>query len=325
MVSLCQSYLAPVVVLLYLGILGAAELAMIAPDGSVRTREHLLVQRGRKRKTDSVIEAGVSLLNSSGGGWTGCNVQPLDNTSVWQHFTSHPSCIGQYKTDGSGMCAGDPTSITMDLRQVSDKRGCYVWGSKCTWSMKSISRIEFDAEWADCVNIWFAPLWLTPLKWVPPQGRSGEIDLLETCKAGAHNGKIGTSIICKDHPNSACFEPLWGSAAGSAGPQHFIGQIDAQGTWTLQRCAGGQCNLVSRFPNYLSIAHATSGDRDDPYEFMSDIFNGGAGDAGWNACGSLNLQTQCRFKIANITLVTKPGMSLSPQCNALQGTVALAA
>merc|ERR1712157_128689 len=109
----------------------------------------------------------------------------------------------------------------------------YDSADKLTWNFKKGTEITFDAEWEGCEQIWTAPLWLTPSRWDPPQGLSGEIDLLETCRSHQEE-TFGTSIICNDHEDPQCYEPQWGSAYKGSG--HFRGKIDNDGTWTMEKC-----------------------------------------------------------------------------------------
>jgi len=197
------------------------------------------------------------------------------------------------------------------MTQVHNKRGCYVYSTQgvLTWSMKKFMQLEFDAEWTNCQNIWFAPLWLTPSPWKAPQGLSGEIDLIETCRSH-HHDTVGTSIICRDHPHPDCYEPQWGSAASSGGPLHFVAKIDDAGTWTMKKYSypyeeSSVGTLVSRYPNYIDTIHATKWGEDWPFHLMSDLYNGGGGDTGWRHCGTLNYGTQCKYTIANITFQFK--------------------
>jgi len=199
------------------------------------------------------------------------------------------------------MCAGDRTSITLDMSEVNGKQGCWAYssGGSLEWEMHANMQIDFDAEWQDCTTVWFAPLWLTPQTWIAPQGLSGEIDLIESCRAH-HGDTVGTSIRCDQHPDSQCLEPQWGQAQSSDGPVHFTANIDEGGTWTMKKCNFDRtnCQLVSRYPKYLETTKGSQ--QHMKYNFMSDLYNGGAGDGGWGACGTLNLNSQCKYKIANI-------------------------
>ena len=229
--------------------------------------------------------------------------------SIWKQLPAHPSCVyagHPFKSEGFGQCAGDPTSITLNMGVVAEKQGCYAYTTedKKEWTMNEVSEISFDAEWEDCEGVWTAPLWLTPKTWVAPQGLSGEIDLIETCKSHAQE-TVGTSIICTDHPDPQCLDSQWGEAASSNGPQRFRGKIDGEGTWTMDKCSldGTKCELVSRYPRYLTTA--TGPEKDMKFHFVSDLWNGGAGDSGWAACGTLNKNTKCRYTIANIKVTPK--------------------
>jgi len=234
---------------------------------------------------------------------------PMSSDSVWRQLWSHPSCRGPFKSEGFSMCEGDRTSISLDMTQVASKRGCYVYGTSSNLNFDShqLRKLEFDAEWDSCQNVWMAPLWLVPARWIAPQGTSGEIDLLETCRSHAHD-TVGTSIICRDHPHPGCFEPQWGQAASSGGPLHFVATIDNKGTWSMKKYShpydeNSKGELISRYPYFLQTNKGSQ--QHMKFHFMSDLWNGGGGDAGWRACGTMNWHTQCRYTIANIKLEHK--------------------
>lgn len=208
------------------------------------------------------------------------------------------------------MCEGDSTSISLDMSTVlGSKQGCYAYTTrlKKTFNTHKVKNIEFDAEWQDCQDVWFAPLWITPFLWVAPQGKSGEIDLIESCRNHRGNA-LTTSIICSQHPNPLCFEPQWGNAASSGGPLHFIATIDDTGTFSMTKYAhpyknGSRGELVSRYPLYLetNLGSVTN----QQFHFVSDLWNGGSGNGGWGACGTMNWHTQCKYTIANIKITDK--------------------
>jgi hypothetical protein len=207
----------------------------------------------------------------------------------------------------------------MDMSRVSIKQGCYVWEAEdCTWSAKEMKRLEFEVAWSDCDNLWFAPLWFTPIPWIEPQGLTGEVDLLETCKA--HPGAITTSIMCDQHNprHPDCYgNDAWGHA-GKGGKGHFITEIDDDGTLTLKKDG----NLIMKYPNYLhrirpyDAAHAHRF-TDKPFRFLSDIYNGGNGDPGWQHCGTLNHNTECKFTVKSIKMKMTPGNEFTGKCAAL--------
>lgn len=153
--------------------------------------------------------------------------------------------------------------------------------------------------------------------WVAPQGRSGEIDLIETCRGS--NYKVQTAIICKDHPHPDCYEQHWALGESSLGAIHLSATIDETGTWRMQKCSleRTRCTTISVFPNYLSTVYPTRAGRSNPFFFVSDIWNGRAGDAGWNACGKLNKDTQCRYAVKNVTITSKDGKPIfsDSRCN----------
>lgn len=202
------------------------------------------------------------------------------------------------------MCEGDHTSISLDMTKVSNKKGCYAYNTKTNkhWDSKKVRKLEFDAEWQDCEKVWFCPLWITPAHWIEPQGLSGEIDLIESCRTHVHD-TVGTSIICKEHPDPGCFDRQWGQAAGSDGPKHFVATIDDEGTWSMKKYSypydeNSPGELVSRYPSY--IYKNTGSKQNMQFHFVSDLWNGGSGDSGWHYCGTMNYHTQCKYTVANI-------------------------
>lgn len=88
----------------------------------------------------------------------------VNSQSVWSHIADEGySCKGAYSIEGSGLCASssgvpDLTSISVDMRKVADKQGCFAWStSGCQFDMTNVARIELDAEWTDCGLLWMAP------------------------------------------------------------------------------------------------------------------------------------------------------------------------
>merc|ERR1712086_1188397 len=60
--------------------------------------------------------------------------------SIWKQLPAHPSCVyagHPFKSEGFGQCAGDPTSITLNMGVVAEKQGCYAYTTedKKEWTM----------------------------------------------------------------------------------------------------------------------------------------------------------------------------------------------
>jgi len=248
-----------------------------------------------------------------------------EESSIWRKRNFMESCKGEYKSEGFSQCKGDHTSIQLDMSKVHNKQACFAYSTAgvLQWDMQPGTTITFNAEWENCDKVWTAPIWLMASSWIGPQGLTGEIDLLETC-SGHGDESFTTSIICGDHhPNNPqCKEPHWGSAYRGNG--FFRGKIDAGGTWTMDKCNldGSNCELISQYPNYLSLNHGSQ--RHEKFHFTSTLFNGGSGnggDGGWGGCGTLNLDTNCKYTITDIQVGTgtpDPAPSPSPSsgvCN----------
>eukprot|EP00928_Gymnodinium_smaydae_P015177 TRINITY_DN15564_c0_g1_i1.p1 TRINITY_DN15564_c0_g1~~TRINITY_DN15564_c0_g1_i1.p1 ORF type:complete len:672 (+),score=103.75 TRINITY_DN15564_c0_g1_i1:47-2062(+) len=283
----------------------------------------------RCRAIDGMSGCGDS--NRAALAWDCARKVPVGNGSVWSHLNAAESCRGAFRQEGSFMCVNgkgvpDPTSIGISLKGLLDKTGCFAWSTLgCGWQMLDVRYIEFDVEWQDCDQLWFAPLWFFSDPWIAPQGRSGEIDLLESCRSSRLPWTLRTSIICKDHPDPHCFEPHWGSAVGSDGPQHFFATIADDGTFSMVKCNvdRSSCTTVSNFPRFLETVYPTTRGRDNLFHFVSDIWNGGAGDDGWQHCGQLNRGSRCSYTVANIRIIAKDGSVAFPssKCSHLTSLV----
>lgn len=251
---------------------------------------------------------------------------PMSSTSVWTNGQEAHSCQGRFTPEGASMCAddnGNPdlTSISLDLNTVSDPVGCFLWETRdCKFDMNKIATVELDAEWSGCGELWFAPFWHVSLPWIAPQGTSGEIDYIETCRLSGY--KVQTAIICRDHPHEECEEPYWADGASSDGPVHLSASIDANGTWRMSKCDidGTNCLRISQYPDYLDVNSATKdGGTGSDFHFVSDIWNGIGGDVGWQHCGNTNREATCRYAVRNVKVTTKDGSNpfSNSKCNAM--------
>jgi len=225
---------------------------------------------------------------------------------MWTHESSAHSCRGQFSTDTVKPVDGDMTSISMDMGRVGGGPGgkCFAFKTKCTFSMQTMRTLTWDAQWDGCDDVWTAPLWLTPARWHSPQGQSGEIDMMETCKNNhGRDGKgfwMKSSIMCSQHREHGqdCREPLYSSGSSSNGVKRFKAAIDRDGTWTMTMDG----SLVSKYPHYLKTTFGAN----MQYHLVSDVWNGGNGDKGWHGCGQLSPHTKCNFKVTNIQLNGQP-------------------
>ena len=257
-----------------------------------------------------------------------CVHEPVDNESWWTHGNNYNSCdgtdgIGTYKNLGFTKCVGDETSISLNMAKLKkeDKdNNCFVHDTKqrMFFKMQDINEISFDAEWDQCDDVWAAPIWLNPSTWKKPQGQSGEIDFVETCRSA--NYGIKTAIQCGEHwnnpnPTSTCLEPFWGNGRSSYGGKHFIGKIDHNsGDWTMHKCDNlnetnvANCQLISRYPQYLSMTTGTKEQQD--FHLVSDVWghqgkpgDDGKPDGGFASCGNdYKPDTKCSYTVANIKI-----------------------
>lgn len=216
----------------------------------------------------------------------------------------------------------DYTSIYVNAMSTHAKVGCFAWNvPSCSVDLRKVQRIEFDFDLINCGPDWIAPLWLSPLNWQMPPETSGEIDFVEAC----HVGDLKTNFAGGGDQRSI------GSPTGLGRPKHIIlalensNSLTAGGTATAQICDLGRvnCRKTSSYPNFMGITTANHGRAaSDPYRFISDIWNGLRGDAGYSGCGAHpNGAMQCAYAVRNIKVFTKTGAPIMPagKCAALNG------
>lgn len=202
----------------------------------------------------------------------------------------------------------DESSLFFDMSALSNKSGCFAWkASNCGTDMTKVSRIEFDFDFSDCQDVWTAPLWITPETWIEPGSTSGEIDFVEMCPVG----KAATNFAA---PGMA-----WGNGSSSNGPKHFVMTLDDSGNLQTKICnLGGTagCFTGASYRNFLNVATSKN-----DHHFVTDVWNGNGGDAGWTGCNARNNpETQCKYAIMNLRIYTKTGQPLySGSCAALNG------
>jgi len=261
----------------------------------------------------------------------GCiNSVPGDSDWIWQTISgTMQSCNLGVRGDIAGMCLDehgvpDHTSIYVNAAATTQRSGCFAWKSiGCSVDLRRVARVEFDFDLRLCDGVWVAPLWMSPTPWGPPGAMSGEIDFVENCPLGQLHTNFATGGVQK----------VIGSPYGLGGPKHMImkledsGDVNAPGTLTTQICdfGGTNCKASSYYPNYMSTVLATKGKaQSDPFEFVSDIWNGYGGDTGWWGCHAQNDPgTECTYVIRNIQVFTNDHLPMfdtsgSP-CAALNG------
>jgi len=211
----------------------------------------------------------------------------------------------------------DETSIIVDMSSVASRTGCFVWKThECSTDMTRVAKIEFDFDFQHCEDVWAAPLWITPDHWKLPGGTSGEIDFLEMCPVGS----VATNFGAGGQPGET--QMKWGSAKSASGPKHFTLSLDNAGTLTTQICNLDKTGCFNGAHYDKFINRITSKKH---HHFVSDIWNGHSGDAGWKGCNAKNSpSTQCSYAIMNLRVTSKDGQPLyTGKCAALHGAGAL--
>jgi hypothetical protein len=182
--------------------------------------------------------------------------------------------------------------------------------------MTMVSKIEFDFDFSACQDVWAAPLWITPENWKSPGSTSGEIDFVEMCPVGKAATNFGAAGEVGEN------QEAWGSGSGANGPKHFILSIDANGNLKTRICNldGTNCIDGASYSNFLNVITSKNN-----HHFVTDVWNGNGGDAGWSGCGAYhNEATQCKYAIMNLRVYTKSGQPLySGSCAALNGDASL--
>lgn len=211
----------------------------------------------------------------------------------------------------------DETSIFFDLSTMNSRGGCFVWeASGCGTDMTRVSKIEFDFDFSQCEDVWAAPLWITPDHWKEPGGTSGEIDFLEMCPVGSVATNFGAGGQTGEH------QQKWGSGSGPNGPKHFTLTLDNSGNLKTQICHldGTSCFSGAYYDGFIDRVTSKYN-----HHFVSDVWNGYGGDAGWSGCHARHTaETQCHYAIMNLRVHTKDGQPLyTGKCAALNGGTTL--
>jgi hypothetical protein len=235
---------------------------------------------------------------------------------------------------GATMCVDangqpDPSSIYMNMADMSDKTGCFAFTSKCDFDIERLAYFEFDIDLTNCGTVWAAPLWASPTPWVAPAKTSGEIDFVEFCTVGT----VRTNFGAGGEPGEV--QDAWGSASGLEGPKHFKATFDPLASGGTLRTFVSDLDMQNTFAgsyytNYLSTVTATQANNNYPFHLVSDVWNGYGGDGGWQGCGAQNdPNAQCQYVVKNIRFHTRDSTPMfnSGACMAMNGdrTIAVTA
>lgn len=261
----------------------------------------------------TVVAASDSSKKLCGG------AEVVDATADWvwsRNTVQSPSCTDPAPENPAKMCANDPTSVVIE--GTGRPQCASSWMHDCKFNMRDLTQLDVDVSMLDCGGTWAAPLWMTPDYWAGGPA-AGEIDMLENCPA----------------------ESLYSNFAGGgtqkrwriANPNGFHGHMtlwkvtEAHGAISIRvktcthkeaREFGGSCHMNSTA--HLKDIYYQNGCKDGNcmYTMVSDIWNGWAGDDGYNDCasGEPKWGNECRFSVSNIRMQGVPFMG---KCAALLG------
>ena len=229
------------------------------------------------------------------------------------------------------MCENDPTSIR--LQTTSGKAECLVAKAfDCKISMHDFISLDYDFAIENCLGVWAAPLWLTPDTWQWGPG-SGEIDSLEFCTrdaihlnyaGGGHQVRVNNATFSIDNSNGHV--TVRKDAAGIVTTsictsQEAKSNVDGQCKRPIYTdcndCMQGNqsfscwCNPNTNPQNIYGSGGCSNGG-DCLWTLVSDIWNGVAGDGGYDACmtgipgvveqGKPNLNGGCKISVEKVTI-----------------------
>lgn len=223
----------------------------------------------------------------------GSKVVVPDSSWTWSRDTMpYPSCTNPAVLNTALMCSGDPTSVYME---VNGSQCLAASMEDCKFDMRRLWQLDFDVSARDCKGTWAAPLWITPDHWAGA-GKAGELDTFEFCPSdGVFSNFDGGGYQKQwqfDGDNLDGHVTLW----------------NKNGSVTVKACAmsdmqGGSCTgqEAAYYPD-LYDANGCSNGGNCIYSFVSDIWNGFAGDSGYQHCqgGQTKANSKCRFSVRSI-------------------------
>lgn len=217
------------------------------------------------------------------------------------------------------MCAGDPTSVVL---QGSGQPQCLgTTMPDCKFNMHDVDQLDFDINMLGCGGTWAAPLWMTPDHWYDGPN-SGEIDMLENCPSDALHSNFagGGSQITWAIADPNSFQghtTMWKQADGDGVMSIHVKTCDPS------EVVNGACpeNGDVAYLRDIYGLNGCSNGANCEYMMISDIWNGLAGDAGYQACshGQPHYSSGCSTSITHIRFKAKPG-TFSGKCSVLAGS-----
>jgi hypothetical protein len=223
-------------------------------------------------------------------------------------------------------CANDPASVRIALAPTVGDECLVAAAPHCKIPMREFVSLDYDFAVDSCNGVWAAPLWMTPETW-QWEGGSGEIDSLEMCPRDA----IHLNFAGGGHQVVSSL-----SIDRSAG--HITVRKDAAGMVTIVACSAEEAarnNQQCQSPTYNGCTDCRRGKNtfacwcNEPHNIyrsggcvsgtnctwtlVSDIWNGGSGDAGYRGCmtavpsiglnaGTPNRNTNCTLSVERIVL-----------------------
>ena len=241
-----------------------------------------------------------------------CTLVPLDKSSIWRPlYGSHASCRSPEFTvdqDYAQMCREDATSLSLDLSRLSSPTSCLRYVSdRCKWDIAQLRSIEFHLEMKDCSDVWACPLWMTPQHWRGPQRHSGEIDFVETCRGTPH----------LSFGDISPFYARWGNLTAQDFKFNCLATFHDNGTVEVILQSEKEVVRLPMLTGEFSYGEMTERNwKGNPAYFISDIWNGLRGDAGYDSCQRQTANSKCSFLLRNIEISSAQSPTLA--CRLLQ-------
>lgn len=243
-------------------------------------------------------------------------VAPSSNW-VWSSGAApSPSCTSPPVENNAQMCSGDPTSVVIQGNGQPQCLGASM--PDCRFNLRNIQQLDFDVNMIGCGGTWAAPLWMSPEYWAGG-GASGEIDMMENCPSDAvwnnfAGGGTQVRVTIADPNSFQGHTTMWNQA--DEGTDTISTHVTTCDPSDVQ---GGSCPETGAVAYYQNIfgANGCNG-HNCMYTLISDIWNGLAGDDGYQSCagGQTHYSSGCHVSVSNIRFKASPG-TFSGKCSEL--------
>jgi hypothetical protein len=246
------------------------------------------------------------------GGGSPDDPTPNGKLGLWSLVKDHPSCKGTYNSSDAYTIEQDSQGYTFSNISIPRDRCSAIDLSKCRFNIKNLKSLKFTFRLQGCNHIWIAPIWFTPDPWDKPQCQSGEIDLLESCKGPRLQTSFGdmrASQTCTSSKSNLTNLTLEDNKDYDF--RMDVEQDQNNVTLVFYYKASSASTWIKRGvrENYQE----THGWQQYPssYHLISDVWNGGDGDEGYQGCGYTPAsQEKCKYTVSNI--VFTPRSSSAP-------------